>query len=63
MTQITQIHTEKNTCVDLRDLRETQFGASKRSAITSDLTYRFEASSIQHPESGCVNGAISFRAN
>jgi hypothetical protein len=47
MTQITQIHTGKNICVNLRDLRENQLDGSIRRAFTDRLAYRLEASSIQ----------------
>jgi len=51
MTQITQLHTKKHVCVNLRDLRENLLSALTSRAITSGLTYHLAASCILHPAS------------
>ena len=48
MTQITQIHTKNNICVNLRDLRGNELIALASRALTSGLAYQLEASSIEH---------------
>jgi hypothetical protein len=52
MTQITQIHTKKNICVNLRDLRENSFSVQSSRKMTSGLTFDLAASGIRHPASG-----------
>jgi hypothetical protein len=44
--QMTQIHTKKNICVNLRDLRGNSFNVQSGREMTSWLTFDLAASSL-----------------
>jgi len=51
MTQIAQIHTQGNICVNLRDLRENKSNPSTGRSFSRRLAYQLAASGIKYRKS------------